>query len=254
MSIPSLKEQVEQGNKRAAVIDDALQVLDAEVADKSGLSGMAVKGAFAVVKGIQPGFIRHVVDNLLDDFLDALNPIYQEAVAAGKPAGKHLQANGGRVADALLGITDARAERAQRAHARNAHHLHRVDAFGTRGDAAARLAAHLDPGNRLGAALLLPQQREDAIDYAARIRLRQRRRVAAHRARIETCPAARTAREGIGDKPLQMTGQTGLIRGGIRHWRAMHQCNAHTMPQLAAPVATDDRICASHGIARPLIP
>lgn len=114
MSIPSLKEQVIEGNKRTAVIDDALQVLDAEVADKSGLSGMAVKGAFAVVKGIQPGFIRNVVDTLLDDFLDALDPIYQEAVAAQKPPGKHLEQNAGRVADALLSITDARAERAQR--------------------------------------------------------------------------------------------------------------------------------------------
>ncbi|HEY6727679.1 MAG TPA: hypothetical protein VI197_26775 [Polyangiaceae bacterium] len=114
MSIPSLKEQVVQGNKRTAIIDDALQVLDAEVADKSGLSGMAVKGAFAVVKGVQPGFIRKVVDSLLDDFLDALNPIYQEAASAGKPPGKHLEQNAGRVADALLGITDARAERAQR--------------------------------------------------------------------------------------------------------------------------------------------
>ena len=114
MTIPSLKEQVAQGNKRAAVIDDALQVLDAEVADKSGLSGIAVKGAFAVVKGIQPGFIRGVVENLLDDFLEALNPIYQEAVAGGKTPGKHLEQNAGRMADALLGITDARAARAQR--------------------------------------------------------------------------------------------------------------------------------------------
>ena len=114
MTIPSLKEQVAQGNKRSEVIDDALKVLDAEVADKSGLSGIAVKGAFAVVKGIQPGFIRNVVENLLDDFLEALNPIYQEAMAAGKTPGKHLEQNGGRVADALLGITDARAQRAQR--------------------------------------------------------------------------------------------------------------------------------------------
>lgn len=114
MTIPNLKEQVAEGSKRNAVIDDALQVLDAEVADKSGLSGMAVKGAFKVVKGVQPGFIRNVVDNLLDDFLDALNPIYQEALSQGKQPGKYLEANAGRMADSLLGITDARAARAQR--------------------------------------------------------------------------------------------------------------------------------------------
>ncbi len=114
MSVPSLREQVNNGNKRPEVVDDALRVLDAEVADKSGISGMAVKGAFKLVKGIQPGFLRNVVDKLLDDFLDALNPIYQEAVEAGKRPGDHLKANAGRAADALLSITDKRAERAER--------------------------------------------------------------------------------------------------------------------------------------------
>ena len=115
MSVPSLKEQVDTDEKRRAIIDDALRVLDQEVGDKSGISGLAIKGAFKMVKGIQPGFLRRVVDNLLDDFLEALNPIYQESLAEQKPPGKHLESNAGRVADSLLGITDARAERAQRA-------------------------------------------------------------------------------------------------------------------------------------------
>jgi hypothetical protein len=115
MTFPSLSEQVDSEPKRNAIIQDALTVLDQEVADKSGITGLAVKGAFKMVKGVQPGFLRRVVDNLLDDFLVALNPIYQEAVGDGKAPGKHLQGNAGRVADALLGITDARAKRAQRA-------------------------------------------------------------------------------------------------------------------------------------------
>jgi hypothetical protein len=114
MTVPSLRQQIDSGNKREAVINDALGVLDAEVADKSGFSGIAVKGAFKLVKGIQPGFIRTVVDKLLNDFLDALDPIYQEAMRSGVAPDQHLKANAGRVADALLGITDARAERAER--------------------------------------------------------------------------------------------------------------------------------------------
>ncbi|HOU93028.1 MAG TPA: hypothetical protein PLU22_18365, partial [Polyangiaceae bacterium] len=70
--MPTLRERLSTGNKRTAVIDDALRVLDAEVADKSGISGMAIKAAFGMVKSVKPGFIREVVDHLLDDFVDAL--------------------------------------------------------------------------------------------------------------------------------------------------------------------------------------
>jgi hypothetical protein len=95
------------------LIDDALRVLDMEVDDKSGLTGIAVKTAYKVVKGVSPGFLRDVVDHLLDDFLDGLDPLYQEALGKGVKPRQHLQANPGRVADALLGITDRRAQRAK---------------------------------------------------------------------------------------------------------------------------------------------
>ena len=109
----SLQELLGAGDKRGRLIEDALRVLDAEVADKSGLSGLAVKTAYKVVKGISPGFLREVVDHLLDGFLGALEPIYQEAVTRGVPPRQHMQTNPGRVADALLSITDGRARSAK---------------------------------------------------------------------------------------------------------------------------------------------
>jgi len=112
--MPTLTDILGAGAKRTAVVDDACRVLDDEVKDKSGLSGIAIKAAYGVVKGISPGFVREVVDGLLDDFLKCLDPLYQEAVAKGARPGPHLQANSGRVADALLAVTDGRAARAQR--------------------------------------------------------------------------------------------------------------------------------------------
>jgi hypothetical protein len=109
----TLRELLGSGEKRSQLIDDSLRVLDAEVDDKSGLSGLAIKTAFKVVKGVSPGFLRQVVDHLLDDFLVALDPIYQEALAKNVSPREHLQANPGRVADALLSITDARARNAK---------------------------------------------------------------------------------------------------------------------------------------------
>jgi hypothetical protein len=117
----TLREQLGSGDKRNAVIDDALKVLDQEVDDRSGITGLAIKGAYKVVKGIKPGFLREVVDAMLDDFLEALNPVYQEAVEKKKPAGQHLIDNQGRVADALLAVTDRRAQQAQRQVVRSAY-------------------------------------------------------------------------------------------------------------------------------------
>lgn len=105
----SLKEQLGSGDKRTKVIDDACHVLDLEVADKSGLTGMAIKGAYKLVQGVKPGFVRQVVDHLLNDFLDALDPTYQEAVSRNIPPGQHLRANADKVADALLAVTDRKA-------------------------------------------------------------------------------------------------------------------------------------------------
>jgi len=111
--MPSLKEQLGSTDKRRTVIEDACQVLDAEVADKSGLTGMAIKGGYKLVQGIRPGFVREVIDALLDDFLEALEPVYVEAREKKRPAGQYLLENKSRVADALLSVTDKKAQRAE---------------------------------------------------------------------------------------------------------------------------------------------
>ena len=111
--MPTLKEQLGSGDKRRVVIEDGCRVLDEEVADKSGLTGMAIKGGYKLVQGVKPGFIREVVDALLDDFLEALEPVYTEAIEKKRPAGAYLLENKGRVADALLSVTDKRAERSE---------------------------------------------------------------------------------------------------------------------------------------------
>ncbi len=109
----TLREQLGTGDKRRAVIDDACGVLDQEVGDKGGLMGIAIKGAYKVVKGIRPGFVREVVDGLLDEFLDAIEPMYQDAVANKRPVGSGVRDNPARVADGLLAVTDKKSERAK---------------------------------------------------------------------------------------------------------------------------------------------
>lgn len=108
-----LKDKVGQPEPRAAIIDDACQVLDAEVASKSGLSGAAIKAAYGIVKNIKPGFIRDVIDSLLDEFVDAVEKVQQSA-GPDVPAAQAVRDNPGPLADNLLSVTDQRAERAER--------------------------------------------------------------------------------------------------------------------------------------------
>lgn len=108
-----LAEQFSDVTKRDALIQDALGVLDAEVGDKSGLSGMAIKTAFRVIKGIQPGFLRSVVERLLPDFVEKLDPVYQDALKQGLAPGALLTKEKSKVAGALLSITDEKAKNAQ---------------------------------------------------------------------------------------------------------------------------------------------
>ncbi len=109
----SLTEALNDETKKPVVVDDCCTLIDEEVKEKSGLSGLAIKAGYGAVKGIKPGFIRHVVNDLLPEFALGLDPIHAEAVAQNKPVPAYFEANAGRVADALLAITDEKAKKAK---------------------------------------------------------------------------------------------------------------------------------------------
>jgi hypothetical protein len=108
----TLKDILSRPGARPQVIRDCEQVIEEEVASK-GLAGFVIKGAYAVVKAIKPGFIPEVIDGLLDDFADRLDPLYQAAKAKNEPLAPYFNARAGEAAEALLGITDERARRAK---------------------------------------------------------------------------------------------------------------------------------------------
>ena len=111
--MPNLTEALTADSKRSAVADDCMALIDAEVQDKGGFSGFAIKAGYKTVQGIKPGFVRQVVVDLLPEFARALEPIYQEALSSGRGVREYFNANAQRVADALLSITDEKANRAK---------------------------------------------------------------------------------------------------------------------------------------------
>ena len=111
--MPNLTEALTAEPNKNAVVEDCVALIDAEVQDKGGLTGLAIKAGYKAVQGIKPGFVRNVVTDLLPEFAQVLEPLYQEAKANGAKVTDHFVGNTPRVADALLSITDEKARRAK---------------------------------------------------------------------------------------------------------------------------------------------
>jgi len=111
----TLKEILLDSGRRPAVVSDFETLVDAEVSDKGGVSGAVVKTGFAAVKKIKPGIIPSAVDTLLPDFASALEPFYGDYRAkGGNDFGAYLTSRSDEASDALLSVTDSRAEKSSR--------------------------------------------------------------------------------------------------------------------------------------------
>jgi hypothetical protein len=108
-----LLEQLGTEPQRQQVVAECVDLIDAQVKTK----GFFVRSAYATIKALKrDGAIAEVVDSMLDGWLARLQPHYDRWVAAGKGAGfgAHLVAHADEVAEDLLAVTDARAERSTR--------------------------------------------------------------------------------------------------------------------------------------------
>lgn len=136
----SLIEALTDEAKKKDVVKDCCDLIDAEVKDKGGISGLAIKAGYKTVKGIKPGFIEKAVEDLLPEFAKALEPVYADAKSQDKPIGEFLTSNSSRVADALLSITDEKAARAKSGVAKGAYEKLRSSAKKNVEQAVPRLA------------------------------------------------------------------------------------------------------------------
>ena len=104
----TLVEQIGQEPKRTQVVADCVELIDAQVKQK----GFVLKSAYATIKAIKKKFVPEVVDSLLDDWLGKIEPHYQKWEAS-KPSSfsDFIIARSDDVAEDLLSVTDARAER-----------------------------------------------------------------------------------------------------------------------------------------------
>lgn len=129
---------------RPAVVADACRLIDREVAGTSGLSGMAVRSAYRMMTGLRPGMVPSAVDRLLDPFADQLDRFYQQHLTTGEPLADILVAQRTSMAEALLSITDDRAQRTSQVTLRRAYQRVRGSARGYVEAAAPGIAGLID--------------------------------------------------------------------------------------------------------------
>jgi hypothetical protein len=106
----TLQEILLAPDARPKVIADCYLLIEQEVAEKSGVSGTAVKLAFKTVNTFLPGHIRYMAESLLPQMVDKLEPYWADFNSSGGTEfGDYLAKRGEEVSQALLSVTDARA-------------------------------------------------------------------------------------------------------------------------------------------------
>ncbi len=99
-----------------AVVADCLKLIEQEVASKSGISGTGVKLAYKTAKSFASGYLQSTVESLLPDLVAQLEPFWADYVASGASGfGDYLAKRGDEVSEALLSVSDERAQRSSRA-------------------------------------------------------------------------------------------------------------------------------------------
>ncbi|ACQ78956.1 conserved hypothetical protein [Beutenbergia cavernae DSM 12333] len=95
---------------RPAVVADIAALVDSEVSGLGGISGIAIKGAYAAAKKRSSTAVSRGIDSELDTILGVLQPHWDAYRANGGASfGAYLQAHDG-VADEILSVAEAQAK------------------------------------------------------------------------------------------------------------------------------------------------
>ena len=121
LHVPTLVQKLTDPSARPAVVRACVELIEGTVASKGGLTGVAIRGAYKIVRSFRPGFVAHVVDNLLPEFAEALEPFHARSMELAEQSERprseifstHLTEHRAEAAESLLAVTDRRAETAK---------------------------------------------------------------------------------------------------------------------------------------------
>jgi hypothetical protein len=102
--------------RRDALIADVVAAVERHVERRKGLRGATLRAGMSWVRGKLPDAIPRTVTRLLPEFLAALEPLHARSQARnGQDFAEFLKREPAVVAEAMLGIADARVARSTNA-------------------------------------------------------------------------------------------------------------------------------------------
>jgi hypothetical protein len=103
----TLQEILLTPDARPKVLADCQTLIDQEVAEKSGASGVAIKLAYKTATSFAPGYFRKTLENVLPQIVDKLEPYWADfGSSGGSEFGDYLSKRGPQVSEDLLSLTD----------------------------------------------------------------------------------------------------------------------------------------------------
>jgi len=103
----TLEEILLDPGNRPKVLADCQTLIDQEIADKSGVSGAAIKLAYKTATAFAPGYFRSTLEKMLPRMADKLEPYWADfGISGGSDFGDYLSKRGPEVSEDLLSMTD----------------------------------------------------------------------------------------------------------------------------------------------------
>lgn len=116
-----LRDVLQDPTVYTSLVNSCQALVDQQVASKGGVSGVALKTTYGLVKGVGPNYLTGVIARALPDIMTALEPLWDEGLALGNPV-DHLSQNRQRAAIDLLTVTDLKAQTTHYAIVKNSYY------------------------------------------------------------------------------------------------------------------------------------
>lgn len=110
--IMELSEQIKPQEIQSNIATDCAKLMEDQVSQKKGITGLAFKAVYGALKGVSPDYIKEAIERLLPPVSIALDPLWNQGLEMGDPL-KYLVENNSNTADVILSVTDAKIEKSQ---------------------------------------------------------------------------------------------------------------------------------------------
>lgn len=109
----SLAELLLAAPRRDALIKGGAALLEKSIADRGGLTGVAYRTGYAMIKAAKPGAAQRASKELMPGFAEALEPLFQQHLQGGgnpEVFGSSLLTHGSEAVTRMIAVADQRVE------------------------------------------------------------------------------------------------------------------------------------------------